>query len=283
MKGRVTGKPWTKQEDELLIRAVQQHGDEDNWKTIALFVPGRTNKACRKVSRALGVPYLSISILTQFCSNFFSAGCIPCRRISRSLPGLKMKTIYYCACMQCMALSGLQLHETYPEGPTMLARNVIERRWILPSGETNGPLKKTRNSSRYPPIEGSSGERLDEISIAVASHVVTGMSEWRSIFMGTQDISPSSDGECSTERKSKAVLATINPWCWILCSQKNLLKRMQMRKPHGNSRCLLLNHSSGRTHKNTPLSKNSRKRIRIHNSRPYLPLLTCHPTTPLLI
>ncbi|KAI0080031.1 hypothetical protein K474DRAFT_1705048 [Panus rudis PR-1116 ss-1] len=42
------GKPWTKDEDALLIQAVSVHGEVDNWKTIALSVPGRTNKACRK-------------------------------------------------------------------------------------------------------------------------------------------------------------------------------------------------------------------------------------------
>lgn len=43
------GKSWTKDEDELLIQAVAVHGEVDNWKTVALSVPGRTNKACRKV------------------------------------------------------------------------------------------------------------------------------------------------------------------------------------------------------------------------------------------
>ena len=49
MKERGIGKPWTKDEDSLLIQAVKVHGENDNWKTIALYVPGRTNKACRKV------------------------------------------------------------------------------------------------------------------------------------------------------------------------------------------------------------------------------------------
>ncbi|KAJ7770909.1 hypothetical protein DFH07DRAFT_805674 [Mycena maculata] len=39
---------WSAAEDELLIRAVHNFGDQDNWKTVALAVPGRTNKACRK-------------------------------------------------------------------------------------------------------------------------------------------------------------------------------------------------------------------------------------------
>lgn len=35
--------------DELLRQGVAEHGDTDHWKTIALSVPGRSNKACRKV------------------------------------------------------------------------------------------------------------------------------------------------------------------------------------------------------------------------------------------
>ena len=46
---RGVGKPWTPEEDKLLTQAVAIHGEVDNWKTIALSVPGRTNKACRKV------------------------------------------------------------------------------------------------------------------------------------------------------------------------------------------------------------------------------------------
>jgi hypothetical protein len=40
---------WGAAEDELLIRAVSNFGEHDNWKTVAQAVPGRTNKACRKV------------------------------------------------------------------------------------------------------------------------------------------------------------------------------------------------------------------------------------------
>ncbi len=36
-------------QDQLLKEAVAKHGEQDNWKNIALCVPGRTNKACRKV------------------------------------------------------------------------------------------------------------------------------------------------------------------------------------------------------------------------------------------
>ncbi|KAI0639083.1 hypothetical protein C8Q77DRAFT_1213751 [Trametes polyzona] len=48
MSERAVGKPWTSYEDNLLIQAVAVHGENDNWKAVALSVPGRTNKACRK-------------------------------------------------------------------------------------------------------------------------------------------------------------------------------------------------------------------------------------------
>lgn len=49
MSERGVGKPWTTYEDNLLIQAVAIHGGNDNWKAVAASVPGRTNKACRKV------------------------------------------------------------------------------------------------------------------------------------------------------------------------------------------------------------------------------------------
>lgn len=45
---RNVGRAWTEEEDKLLTEAVQIHGERDNWKAIALSVPGRSNKACRK-------------------------------------------------------------------------------------------------------------------------------------------------------------------------------------------------------------------------------------------
>ena len=36
--------------DKLLTEAVKIHGERDNWKNVALSVPGRSNKACRKVT-----------------------------------------------------------------------------------------------------------------------------------------------------------------------------------------------------------------------------------------
>ncbi|KAJ7596743.1 hypothetical protein C8J56DRAFT_296019 [Mycena floridula] len=42
------GSSWKKAEDELLTQAVKQYGERDQWKAVALLVPGRSNKACRK-------------------------------------------------------------------------------------------------------------------------------------------------------------------------------------------------------------------------------------------
>ncbi|KAJ7071446.1 hypothetical protein C8F01DRAFT_1110541 [Mycena amicta] len=50
MAQRVGVERWTAHEDELLLAAVANFGEHDNWKTVALAVPGRTNKACRKVA-----------------------------------------------------------------------------------------------------------------------------------------------------------------------------------------------------------------------------------------
>ena len=49
------GQPWTAGEDELLRQAVAVHGPHDNWKAVAQGVPGRTNKACRKVRHVLAL------------------------------------------------------------------------------------------------------------------------------------------------------------------------------------------------------------------------------------
>ena len=49
-KPSVQGRQWTPHEDKLLTEAVSIYGDNtEKWKIIALSVPGRTNKACRKV------------------------------------------------------------------------------------------------------------------------------------------------------------------------------------------------------------------------------------------
>jgi myb proto-oncogene protein len=49
MAERITGRPWSAYEDLLLSKAVAESDGDADWKTIAQRVPGRTNKACRKV------------------------------------------------------------------------------------------------------------------------------------------------------------------------------------------------------------------------------------------
>jgi hypothetical protein len=49
MAERNTGRPWSTYEDILLSKAVAESDGEADWKLIAQRVPGRTNKACRKV------------------------------------------------------------------------------------------------------------------------------------------------------------------------------------------------------------------------------------------
>lgn len=43
-------RPWSQEEDNLLRQAVAIYGEEPGvWKIIASTIPGRSNKACRKV------------------------------------------------------------------------------------------------------------------------------------------------------------------------------------------------------------------------------------------
>ncbi|KAH0838554.1 hypothetical protein J3R83DRAFT_6874 [Lanmaoa asiatica] len=62
MSERAIGRPWTAREDQLLANAVAVHGQVDNWKAVALSVPGRTNKACRKASIPRWLHSLSPSV-----------------------------------------------------------------------------------------------------------------------------------------------------------------------------------------------------------------------------
>ncbi|KAI0344158.1 hypothetical protein BDW22DRAFT_1344257 [Trametopsis cervina] len=65
MNERIVGKTWTKEEDNLLIQAVQAYGGDINWKVAASYVPGRTNKACRKRWLHSLSPSIKKSIWTQ--------------------------------------------------------------------------------------------------------------------------------------------------------------------------------------------------------------------------
>lgn len=78
MTERAVGRPWTAREDELLATAVAVHGQVDNWKAVALSVPGRTNKACRKASYPISLPVRRSLTLSRY--RLASGGFIPYRR-----------------------------------------------------------------------------------------------------------------------------------------------------------------------------------------------------------
>jgi hypothetical protein len=87
---RIVGRPWTKHEDNLLKQAVAIHGENDNWKTVALSVPGRTNKACRKVSIFM---YEQRTIFAKFNFVFTRGGFTPSHQLSKNPLGHQMKTV----------------------------------------------------------------------------------------------------------------------------------------------------------------------------------------------
>jgi hypothetical protein len=72
--------------DQLLKDAVANHGEHDNWKNIALCIPGRTNKACRKVYFLLDVGLFfenlsfAIALAAFTCSQCQEIGLDPGRR-----------------------------------------------------------------------------------------------------------------------------------------------------------------------------------------------------------
>jgi hypothetical protein len=88
MAERITGRPWSAYEDLLLSKAVAEYDGEADWKTIAQRVPGRTNKACRKVRFAIIACLFLWQIPLGCCS---SDGFTRCPHRSRNQHGLKRK------------------------------------------------------------------------------------------------------------------------------------------------------------------------------------------------
>lgn len=86
MKEKNVGKPWSKDEDELLLSAVAMHGEVDNWKNVALCVPGRTNKACRKVRNTQS------NTPARDRKESYRDGCTLFHPASRNPPGRMKKT-----------------------------------------------------------------------------------------------------------------------------------------------------------------------------------------------
>jgi hypothetical protein len=91
MSDRNIGKPWTSQEDRILVEQVAVHGDVDKWKTICLAIPGRSNKACRKV--LISLSGIFGSGISDFA--FTSDGYIHCLHLLRRLLGQRKRTRNY--------------------------------------------------------------------------------------------------------------------------------------------------------------------------------------------
>jgi hypothetical protein len=72
---RIVGRPWNQHEDSLLKQAVAIHGENDNWKIVALSVPGRTNKACRKVSIISHEQQLNMSLYVLAVASLSLTNC----------------------------------------------------------------------------------------------------------------------------------------------------------------------------------------------------------------
>lgn len=88
---RAVGRPWTTDEDTLLRQAVATHGENDQWKAVALSVPGRTNKACRKVCALQYDMYhnpYSLNII-------ISAGFIHFLLLSRNRLGQQLRIAFF--------------------------------------------------------------------------------------------------------------------------------------------------------------------------------------------
>lgn len=122
MAERTVGRPWNTHEDNLLKQAVAIHGENDNWKTISLSVPGRTNKACRKVSMSdLLTSFASIFI----CDNLAMAPLAIAHRQkicmdSRGRPALAGATRYphemVCYCTAYIRQNRRRMFEAIPRG-----------------------------------------------------------------------------------------------------------------------------------------------------------------------
>lgn len=82
------GRPWTPDEDNQLRLAVATHGEIDNWKTVALSVPGRTNKACRKVR-------FTVFVLKSPNGSSISDGCTLFHPLSESQLGQRLRIVNF--------------------------------------------------------------------------------------------------------------------------------------------------------------------------------------------
>lgn len=93
-------------QDRLLRDAVEKYGDHDNWKAIAEKIPGRSNKACRKVNTTTSFFYASMNetpVLEALASFFVTDSekiCVDEHRGStayRLISNSWAQVVYYCS------------------------------------------------------------------------------------------------------------------------------------------------------------------------------------------
>jgi hypothetical protein len=127
---------WTAEEDDLLRRAVAVHGEVDHWKVIATHVPGRSNKACRKVFFPTPPPFpLPSSLISSSSSSPItpypplttssSVGFILFLHPSRNQLGLLQRIGASSTSTQTTALNGLKsLGKSQAEQTTLVQRDI---------------------------------------------------------------------------------------------------------------------------------------------------------------
>jgi hypothetical protein len=109
MSERNVGVAWSTHEDSLLTQAVALYGESDKWKTIASCVPGRTNKACRKVRATC---QLGLGFGAQYPTHP-SVGYIHSLLPSKKRLGPLRKTRGYSSSTPYTTQSGLRLRVRY--------------------------------------------------------------------------------------------------------------------------------------------------------------------------
>ena len=123
MQEKGTSRAWTQEEDDLLVQVMNRNGGFENWKEVATLIPGRTNKACRKVC-------LSAVLFVGPYSHFpASDGSILFLRILGNLPGRPRKTRCWWLYTIGTRINGQRLLDLSLAGQTMHALSDSEKHW----------------------------------------------------------------------------------------------------------------------------------------------------------
>lgn len=167
-------RPWTQEEDRLLVQAMAQHGNFESWKDIANVVPGRTNKACRKVQ--LIYSHWRRPFYTQTRTS--SGGCIPCVRPSKSRAGRQRRITSSLSYTGSTRTSGPPSPVSSRAAPTTPVPNAFGRRSIPDSRKTSGRPRRTPSCSMPRSAWAASGKRLVRKCSAAVWHA--GIGDYRS-------------------------------------------------------------------------------------------------------